>query len=326
MQKLDYLLKRMEVRGITADSLLDGTGIEPNDVGNAGYMPSACQYRELLRRIIGRSPPGIGLKIGLEVKVLGEGPLAYAALFSATLRGMDEFSKSYKTLVHDFTRYSGTVENNEWHLKFSTVCAMDDVQPFLIEEMYGRVKAAQQSYTGVDIPFKRLDLAYPEPHYGKMYRDIFRCPVRFNQKQNCLVIDAKYLDLPIVFSASEIGDLLEAQCAQLLGTASSSTSVAIAIKRYLILSPGNYPTLTEMSAIMAQSPASLKRKLKAEGETYQEILDSIRKDLAIRFLSQTRLSAKEISYRVGFTNVHNFRRAFKAWTGENPSYYQTFGE
>lgn len=325
MQKLDYLLKRMEARGITVDSLLDGTGIQPGDVGNTEYMPSVSEYRAVLRRIIDLSPPGIGIKIGLEVRVLGEGLLGYAALFSATLRGMNEFSKTYKTLVNDFTLYSDTVENGEWHLKFSTACAMDDVQPFLIEEMYARVKTAQQSYTGVDVPFKRLDLAYPEPHYGKMYRDIFRCPVRFNQKQNCVAIDAKYLDLPLVFSASEIGGLLEAQCAQLLGAASSSTSVGVAIKRHLILNPGKYPTLTEMSAIMALSPASLKRKLKVEGETYQGILDSIRKDLAIRFLSQTRLSAKEISYRVGFSNVHNFRRAFKAWTGANPSHYQTLG-
>ncbi|MGP3790576.1 AraC family transcriptional regulator [Pseudomonas sp. B392_1p] len=325
MQKLDYLLKRMEARGIAVDSLLDGTGIAPSDVGNAGYMPSASQYRALLRRIIDLSPPGIGIRIGLEVKVLGEGLPGYAALCSATLRGMNEFSKTYKTLVNDFTRYSDTVENGEWHLKFSAVGGMEDVQTFLVEEMYARVKTAQQSYTGVDIPYKRLDLVYPEPHYAKMYRDIFRCPVRFNQKQNCLAVDAKYLDLPLAFSAAEISGLLEAQCVQLLGAASNCTSVGVAIKRHLILNPGHYPTLTEMSAIMSLSPASLKRKLKAEGETYQGILDSIRKDLAIRFLSQTRLSAKEISYRVGFSNVHNFRRAFKAWTGANPSRYQTLG-
>ena len=325
MQKLDYLLKRMEARGVLADSLLDGTGIQPGDVGNPAYMPSVSQYAAVLRRIVELSPPGIGMKMGLEVRVLGEGLLGYAALFSATLRDMNEFSKTYKTLVSDFTLYSDSVENGEWHLKFDATCAMGDVLPFMIEEMYARVKAAQQSYTGVDIPFKRLDLAYPEPHYGKMYRDLFRCPVRFSQKQNCLAVDAKYLDLPLVLSASEIGSLLEAQCAQLLGVANSSTSVGVAIKRHLILNPGNYPTLAEMSALMALSPASLKRKLKAEGETYQGILDSIRKDLAIRFLSQTRLGAKEISYRVGFSNVHNFRRAFKAWTGLNPSHYQMSG-
>lgn len=325
MQKLDYLLKRMEARGIALDSILDGTGIESDAIGNAGYMPSVSQYRALLHRIIEMSPPGIGIKIGLEVRVLGEGLLGYAALFCATLGGMREFSKTYRTLVNDFTHYSDGVVNGEWHLKFSTVSGLDDVQPFLVEEMYARVKTAQQSYTGVDVPFKRLDLAYPEPPYGKLYRNIFSCPVRFNQRENCLAIDAKYLDLPLVLSASEIGGLLEAQCAQLLGAASSCTSVGTAIKRHLILNPGNYPTLTEMSATMAVSPASLKRKLKAEGETYQGILDSIRKDLAISFLSQTRLSAKEVSYRVGFSNVHNFRRAFKAWTGENPSHYQTLG-
>ena len=77
-----------------------------------------------------------------------------------------------------------------------------------------------------------------------------------------------------------------------------------------------------MSLVMGLSPTTLKRKLREEGETYQHILDRIRRDLSIQYLTETKLTAKQISYRIGFSNVHNFRRAFKAWTGFNPSHFQ----
>ena len=66
----------------------------------------------------------------------------------------------------------------------------------------------------------------------------------------------------------------------------------------------------------------MQQKLRDEGETYRGMLESVRRDLAVQYLGTTSLSPKEIIYRLGFSNVHNFRRAFKAYIGENPSRYQ----
>lgn len=323
MNKLAYLLKRMEARGVRSRALLAGSGLEVGDLKNPACRPSITQYRVVLRRIVELSPPGIGIAIGLETTISDEGVLGYAALASATLRDVNALIKTYLPVVDELTVYSDDVVKGEWHIEFDTTHPMGDVLPLLIEELFARSKSEFKAYTGVDIPFKRLELAYPEPPHGQMYRDVFRCPIRFGRARNRLVVDAKYLDLPIVFSNPEVCRLLEQQCAVLLGEINHSASLGATVRRTLVLNPGKYPSLGEMCATLGHSPTSLKRKLREEGETYQQILDGIRKDLAIRYLSETRLSPKEIGYRLGFANVHNFRRAFKAWTGVNPSHYQS---
>ena len=322
MNKLNYLLKRMEARGIAATTLLAGTGIQVAELERAGYNPSVTQYRAVLRRIVEHSPPGIGIAMGLESTIADEGILGYAALSRATLRDINALVKKYVQLTEFLIRYSDAVVNGEWHIEFAAVYPMGDVLPFLIEEIFARSKAEFKIYTGVDIPFKQLDLAYSEPPYAALYHEVFRCPLRFNQDRNRLTVDAKYLDLPIVFSNPEVAKLCEEQCAKLLGAINHSSNVGAEVRRRLILNPGKYPSLAEMSAEMRLSVTTLKRKRREEGETYQGILDLTRKDLAIQYLTETRLTPKEIAYRLGFSNVHNFRRAFKVWTGANPSQFQ----
>lgn len=63
---------------------------------------------------------------------------------------------------------------------------------------------------------------------------------------------------------------------------------------------------------------TLYRRLKAEGVTFEQILDRLRRRLATRFLRDG-LSVKETAYRLGFSDPAAFSRAFKRWTGRSPS-------
>jgi AraC-like DNA-binding protein len=248
--------------------------------------------------------------------------LGYAALSSATLRDVNVLIKRSKPLVEEFTLYSDAIVKGEWHMEFTTAYPMSDVLPFVMEELFSRSNAESMAYTGVDVPFKQLHLTYPEPAYAKLYRKHFGCPVRFSQKRNVGVVEGKYLALPIVFSDPAACRLCENQCTRLLGPLQDSTSIGAAIRRRIILHPGNCPSLHEMSVAVGVSATTLKRKLRDEGETYQHIVDAIRREVSIMFLRETQLTAEEVSYRLGYSNVHNFRRAFKAWTGVNPTYFQ----
>ena len=67
------------------------------------------------------------------------------------------------------------------------------------------------------------------------------------------------------------------------------------------------------------SRQTLYRRLKAEGITFEAILEAKRRQLAIRYLGQERNSVKAAAYRLGFSDPAAFSRAFKRWTGISPS-------
>jgi AraC-like DNA-binding protein len=73
---------------------------------------------------------------------------------------------------------------------------------------------------------------------------------------------------------------------------------------------------------LGYSRQTLYRRLKAEGITYEQLLDGLRRRLALSFMREG-LSVKEAAYRLGFSDPAAFSRAFKRWTGASPSDMRT---
>lgn len=68
------------------------------------------------------------------------------------------------------------------------------------------------------------------------------------------------------------------------------------------------------------SRQTLYRRLKAEGVTFEQLLDQLRHRLALKLLRDRHLSVKQASWRLGFSDPAAFSRAFKRWTGSAPSF------
>lgn len=79
-----------------------------------------------------------------------------------------------------------------------------------------------------------------------------------------------------------------------------------------------------MGAVAAQlhcSRQTLFRKLRAEGVTFEETLDDLRRRLATDYLDAKKVSVKETARLIGYSDAAAFSRAFKRWTGRSPRKY-----
>jgi AraC-like DNA-binding protein len=70
---------------------------------------------------------------------------------------------------------------------------------------------------------------------------------------------------------------------------------------------------------LGYSRQTLYRRLKAERVTFEEVLDGLRRRVALRLLCDDGLSVKEAAWRLGFSDPAAFSRAFKRWTGAAPT-------
>ncbi|RFP16070.1 AraC family transcriptional regulator [Duganella sp. BJB475] len=69
---------------------------------------------------------------------------------------------------------------------------------------------------------------------------------------------------------------------------------------------------------LAVSSRTLQRRLRDEGTTFQQTLDTLRDSLAHHYLRNTAMSSAEISFLLGFEDANSFARAFQGWTGKTP--------
>ena len=73
------------------------------------------------------------------------------------------------------------------------------------------------------------------------------------------------------------------------------------------------------------SRQTLFRKLKAEGVTFEQVLDELRHKLSLNYLNANKDSVKETARLVGYSDPAAFSRAFKRWTGSSPREYAARG-
>ena len=75
----------------------------------------------------------------------------------------------------------------------------------------------------------------------------------------------------------------------------------------------------DVARALGCSRQTLYRRLKAEGATFETVLDGLRHRVALRLIREEGLSVKEAAWRIGFSDPAAFSRAFKRWTGASPS-------
>ncbi len=61
---------------------------------------------------------------------------------------------------------------------------------------------------------------------------------------------------------------------------------------------------------------TLRRRLRDENRIYADIVDDVRKELALEYLNTTQMSVNEIAWKIGFSDSSNLRPAVKRWTGK----------
>jgi AraC-like DNA-binding protein len=71
------------------------------------------------------------------------------------------------------------------------------------------------------------------------------------------------------------------------------------------------------------SKRTLARKLSDEGLNFTDVLQQLRRDLAVRYLDDPQLHISKIAWLLGFSEVSAFTHAFKRWTGKSPSQMRT---
>jgi AraC-like DNA-binding protein len=52
------------------------------------------------------------------------------------------------------------------------------------------------------------------------------------------------------------------------------------------------------------------------------VLDDLRRDLAVRYLSGAEVSIAEVGFMMGFSDQSAFHKAFVRWTGETPGAFR----
>ncbi|WP_032917533.1 AraC family transcriptional regulator [Streptomyces rimosus] len=180
---------------------------------------------------------------------------------------------------------------------------------------------------GRHIPLYGMRFAHPAPAHAHEYELLFDCAVRFGAPRTAAVFDARWLAAPVVRDEAALAAMRRGAPAGLLGRREYGTTFAERVRRTLapaLRGPGpvRLPEAAEVAARLAVSPATLRRRLQAEGTSYRRLKDAVRRDAAISALAAGREPIAALAARLGFSEDTAFHRAFRRWTGTTPGAYR----
>lgn len=180
-------------------------------------------------------------------------------------------------------------------------------------------------FTHEEIPLDRVLLSFPCATFQPAFRELFLLDPEFDQLFNGFTFPARFLDRPIVRTFGELSDLFALFPFDLLPPDYDSQSLIerTSAATYAALSRNeNPPMLAQLANMFGLSVPTFRRRLKAEGASMTAIRNRCRQQLAERLLIEGDETVKEIAFRLQFSDVAAFRRAFRVWTGLSPQAFR----
>jgi AraC-like DNA-binding protein len=173
--------------------------------------------------------------------------------------------------------------------------------------------------TGVQIVPTCVKLMHRRSSYSEL-AESFGYRIEFGADDDELAWQPATGKLPIVGADHHLNRLLVRYCEEALSRRPSSHgSLRASVENEIVpLLPHGRARTGEIARRLGLSQRTLTRGLAAEGLTFSVVLESLRGDLARRYLAEKELSVSQIAWLLGYREVSAFTHAFKRWAGQTP--------
>lgn len=163
-----------------------------------------------------------------------------------------------------------------------------------------------------------------EPEDPTDLQRLLGCPLRAPSPWCGIEFRRDALDAPLRRRDPILRRVLENQATASVGGSNVSPPGTVAlVRRVLAARIGRgIPEIDDVARQLAVAPRTLQRRLAAEGMSFKELVDLVRRDAAERLLADRSLAVAEIAYLLGFSEPGAFHRAFRRWHGVTPVEYR----
>jgi AraC-like DNA-binding protein len=314
-------LQSVRGRDLDADELLANVGLSSSLLQVPQARVSAKHYGALWRAIAAALDDEFFGQDSRRMKVGSFAMLCHAVLSCKTLgQALDRSLRFYALILDDI---SGTAERDAKEARIVLHEHAPGVPQFAHELLLMLLYGVSCWLVSRRIPILRTEFSYAEPAHSAEYRLMYSADLRFDRPHTLLAFEASYLDLPVVQNERSAKEFLRTAPESILLKYKNGSSLTARVRRRLRqFLPGTVPDFEQLADEMSMTPATMRRRLHEEGESYQSIKDQLRRDLAISYLSHSKRSVMDIALELGFSERSAFHRAFRKWTGASPGEFR----
>ncbi|MFD8453205.1 MULTISPECIES: AraC family transcriptional regulator [Streptomyces] len=171
---------------------------------------------------------------------------------------------------------------------------------------------------GSAVGLRSVELPHPPLSPVSRYTEFFGADVKFGCPAAALRVERRLLEKELRGTDAAVRRLAVDRLAALHTDPEALT--ATHVRRALAQAVGTTPvTVGRVARLLALHPRTLQRRLAAESTGFAEILEDVRRDLALRYLTTTELPLGQVAAMAGFADQSGLSHAVRRWEGASPS-------
>ena len=262
--------------------------------------------------------PWLGLDLAASVPVTAHGPLGYAVVTALDLGVSLAVMARYGALRND--AFAWTLTTSEHGV---TVQSLDNAdwgaaRGFIADMVMGSVLHLIEAALGQLPNGIVVDTPLAAPRWAAQYGRFGPVTVRFAQPALAFHVSHAALAQPCLGADAHAHAAALREC-EAAWAEFGAINLSARVARLLADAPaGNYPQLNAVAALCGRTPRPWMRHLRAEGTSFQAMLDTARQSRALWLLQNTAQSVEEIAAQLGYVDTSNFSRTMRRWTGSTP--------
>ena len=319
------VIEHLKSAGVPVAPLLKRVGLTPELIAEPEERLSVRSQITLLdQAAIALKDDCLGFTLARDFDLRKIGLLYYVMASSQTLgdalKRAARYSKvTNEALVIEYREGNRLIIN----LSYSGVPRHSDTHQ--IEFCMFAVMRICRALTGQNLVPQHFSIAHHRSGVTAEMARFVGTKVEFGAETDEFALNADARDLPLIHSDTYLNDLLLKNCEAALADRRADlsplrTKVENAISSML---PHGRVPVKDVARSLGMSERTLTRRLSDEGLKFTEILQDLRRDLAVRYLDDRKLHVSKIAWLLGFQEVGAFTHAFKRWTGKTPTEMRT---
>ena len=311
-------------QGVDSSELLSLVNRNFTELDDEDLRFESAVYNRVLEKALDLSgDPYFGLHLGEYLSLSAAGLISQIVQTSRTIREALDHLVAFanlgcRSLPFSLERLDGdwilAVHPAEiwWHQSPASVRhTIDAVLVFTIRE-YHNLTLQQRHPLAVH-------LSYERPEKFMAYEKVFGSPVRFAMPFSGVVIGDQQMDQKIITSDYRLLQVLVQHAQTRLAQWNRQLDFFTLVRNSIVnMVKPQFPTIEQVAANLNISVRTLQRRLKAEGYTFKTVVEELKKQFALDYLTEDRLSVKEIAHLLDYADASAFIRSFKRWQGMTP--------
>ena len=160
------------------------------------------------------------------------------------------------------------------------------------------------------------------PHIHEQIAEHFNAQIEFGCEENFIEFKPEVLDYALLPARQEAGIAARRQIRAALKLLKNGETFGELIRTLVFDESRGMYSMEEIAAKLGFSARTLQRHLSDVDLVFSDIVEDIRQTKSRQFLQEGNLSISQVAALLGYTDVSNFSRAFRRWTGQSPREYQ----